>query len=492
MAKIFEKLMMRKPRYSAFDRSHDRKMTFEMGQLIPCLVEEVYPGDYYQIATEVMVRMPALIRPVYHRINVYCHYFFVPNRIVWNEWENFITGGKDGDLAPTLPQLNAPNSVAGESSLADYLGYGSDGGAGTNYVPQLNQLPFRAYTSIYNEYFRDETLQDELDLTSQGDIREVRMRCWEKDYFTSALPWTQRGQNLQTPFSFNWTEADDVYDSAGNLVTTSENIQHSSAGKLQVENGTETGGIDNTANLGMTINDLRNTARLQEFLENNARGGFRYIEQLLHRWGLRSQDQRLQRPEYLGGGRQPVTISEVLNTSATATQPQGDFAGHGISVGTNNYAKKKVPEHGYIIGIMSVLPRTGYFQGVPKHFLYNDRLDYYHPEFAHIGEQPIQNQELYCDKDDSGTWNTDTFGYQQAWAHLKYAQSTVHGEFRSSQDNWHLDRKFAAQPSLNGDFVESDPDTRIFAVPSQPKLEAYVHNSVKARRPMPYFANPKL
>ena len=244
--------------------------------------------------------------------------------------------------------------------------------------------------------------------------------------------------------------------------------------------------------MNLNINDLRTSSRLQEFLENNARGGARHIEQLLHRWGIKSSDSRLQRPEYLGGGRNPVVISEVLNTSATATEAQGTMAGHGIAVGQANRAKRRFEEHGYVMGIMSVLPRTAYQQGIPRHFSRRTQTDYYTPEFANLGEQEIKQQELYVDRSATEAVNTATFGYQQAFAEYKYGCSHVAGDFKSSLNFWHLGRIFGSAPALNTTFMNSDPADRIFAVPSGHTLWAQVYNSVKARRPMPYFANPRL
>ncbi len=238
-----------------------------------------------------------------------------------------------------------------------------------------------------------------------------------------------------------------------------------------------------------TIIDLRNAFKLQEWLEKNARGGSRYIESIKSHFDVNSSDGRLQRPQYLGGGKSPVAISEVLQTSAAAAQPtpQGNMAGHGIAVGANNSFSYRSEEHGYIIGIMSILPRTTYQQGIPKHFLKFDKFDYYWPEFAHIGEQPIINKELYY----SGTSEDDAvFGYTPRYAEYKFMNSSVHGTFRSSLDFWHMGRIFASRPSLNNSFVESDPTNRVFAVLSGEKVYAHVFHRIKASRKMPFFGNP--
>lgn len=241
---------------------------------------------------------------------------------------------------------------------------------------------------------------------------------------------------------------------------------------------------------------MRQSNALQRFLEKNARGGWRYIEQLLAHFGEHNSDYRLQRPEYLGGGKQPVVMSEVLNTAGeTGGLPQGNMAGHGLSVGNVNQFKRKFKEHGYVFGIMSVLPRTAYQQGVPREFRRLEKLDYYFPEFAHLGEQEVSQDELYHDFTAAQDTNLNTvFGYQQRFAEYKYKNSTVHGLFRDDLDHWHMGRKFTSAPTLNNAFMNSDPTDRIFAVnePTNEDVWAQLYHNLKAVRPMPFFANPSL
>ena len=247
-----------------------------------------------------------------------------------------------------------------------------------------------------------------------------------------------------------------------------------------------------------TINDLRSAIRLQEWLEKNARGGSRYIESILSHFGVRSSDARLQRPEFLGGGQVPINVSEVLQTSASElatggvkpSTPQGTMAGHGISVGQNNRVSYRCEEHGYIVGILSVMPKTAYQQGVPKKFLRKDKFDYYWPEFAHLGEQAIQNQEIFIDSDPDEL--EKTFGYIPRYAEYKYENDTVHGEMRDTLKFWHLGRIFDNQPQLNAEFIECDPSDRIFAVLEQEHFYAIINHSVRAKRLMPYFGTPTL
>ena len=593
--KIFEKVGLTKPKMSGFDKSHERKMTFNMGELIPCYFDEIVPGDQFKVSTEMMIRLSPMISPIMHRVNAYVHYFFVPNRIVWDEWEDFITGGSDGTASPTFPMTSwgvwsgARNAVG---SLGDYLGLPATDGTVQTAQVNVSMLPFRAYQKIFNDYYRDQTLQSEIDLTNSTDCLDLRTRCWGKDYFTSALPWTQRGTAPTIPVqgtgSATYSSISQVKDSTGSPMGA-ENLSSSSAGNLTGATSGD-GRIENISSISMTnvdidVNELRRTSAIQRWLEKQARGGGRYIETILSHFGVASKDKRLQRAEYLGGGRQPVVISEVLNTSATATESQGNMSGHGISVGNINSFKQRFTEHGYVFGILSVLPKTSYQQGIhrlwtrddksefywpdyahlgeqavtigggrqpvvisevlntsatatesqgnmsghgisvgninsfkqrftehgyvfgilsvlPKtsyqqgiHRLWtrDDKSEFYWPDYAHLGEQAINNSELYYDGTDA-VYNAATFGYQQRYAEMKYQCDSVHGEMRDDYDEWHMGRIFSSQPSLNETFVKSNPTDRIFAVTAgnPDQLICQVYNKVQALRPMPYFANPKI
>lgn len=504
MPNIHETVGMSKPGFSSFDLSHEKKLTMAMGKLVPCFLQEILPNDTFKVKTETMMRMAPMLAPIMHRLNVYVHYFFVPNRIIWPgdetvaSWQQFITGGKTGESVPVMPTMVVPEIRSGVGSLSDYFGLPPQVDADPyNYA--VSELPFRAYQQIYNDYYRDPNLTDPVSLTNEAQIQQLRDRCWEKDYFTSALPWPQRGPDVSVPVDFVYSDESTAYYGAGAApVVSAAALGTNAAGELlnPASPGAGTIQLQNLQDdaVQVSINELRTSSAIQRWLEKNARGGYRYIEQLLSHFGVKSSDARLQRAEYLGGGRQPVVISEVLNTSATATEPQGNMSGHGYSVGTTNSFKKRFEEHGWVIGIMSVLPRTAYQQGVHKMFTRTDRYDYYFPEFANLGEQEIANQELYYDGTTDLASNMAAFGYQQRYAEYKYGCTTVHGLFKTDLDFWHLGRIFFGPPALNETFVESDPDTRIFAAgeADSQNLWVQIYNDVKARRPMPYFSNPTL
>jgi hypothetical protein len=519
---IFSKVAMPRPQTNTFDLSHDRKFSGKIGELMPISVMEVVPGDKFNIKATNMTRFAPLITPIMHKASVYCHFFFVPNRILWPNWENFISGGEDGLADPTFPTVNlSVPTQYGVQTLADYLGLPT--GIPLNTV---SALPFAAYQKIYQDYYRDENLISKTDVTlSDGtqsntdtiELASMKKRAWQHDYFTSALPWTQRGPEATIPlgteapifWSNNPISNTKVRESGtGNFISNvSLPLDTGSNGNLQASIPQPTGiDFDNSDHLradlstatASSINDLRRAFRLQEWLERNARGGARYIEIITAHFGVRSSDARLQRPEFLGGSSTPITISEVLQTSNTAgatgadATPQGNMAGHGVSVGSSNYVSYRAEEHGYIIGIMSVMPKTAYQQGVPKHWKKLDKFDYYWPSFANIGEQPIYNEELYYQ---NSAVDQEVFGYTPRYAEYKYIPSTVHGTFRTSLDFWHMGRIFSTKPTLNADFIECDSAEvdRVFNVPSGDEhLYVYLHNEVKATRLMPYFGTPTI
>jgi hypothetical protein len=501
---LFNSIKLQRPKKNVFDLTHDVKLSADMGNLTPILTLECVPGDKIEIGCESLIRMAPMIAPVMHRMDVTMHYFFVPNRILWPNWEKFITDANSGAVLPYLSsvylQPDQASNYPTASKLADYLGVPppANGSTGTN----LNALPFAAYTAIYNEYYRDQNLIAPLDYkladgnqaTSIANLQKLltlRKRAWEHDYFTASLPFAQKGAAVDIPLGeISGDLLVKTTTAAGTTLTGTTNQSVGAATSTPPFGANqlfvETDGVSVSPT---TINDLRRAFRLQEWLEKNARGGTRYIENILTHFGVKSSDKRLQRPEYITGVKSPIVISEIVNqTGETAGLPQGNMAGHGMSVSSGKSGSYFCEEHGYIIGIMSVMPKTAYQQGIPKTYLKDDTLDYYWPSFANIGEQAVQNKEIFA----YTSTGDDTFGYVPRYAEYKFMPSRVAGDFRTTLDYWHLGRKFATQPALNGAFVNCDATKRIFAVnnPAGDSLYCHVLNKIKAIRPMPKFGTP--
>lgn len=504
--RLFDSIAGKRPGRNKFDLTHEKKMSFLMGKLVPILCNEIVPGDNFRVTSEIMLRFAPLLAPIMHRVNVFTHYFFVPNRLVWSEWEDFITGGRLGTSTPIWPHItvgDTNSAFVAKGSLGDYLGLPTTDQDSPDQDINVSALPFRAYQKIWDEYYRDQNLTADLDMSiasgqvTGGELSKLsplRSRCWEKDYFTSALPFAQRGSAVSMPID---VAVDTSYEKATGLPYTT-------AGHLATDNtGQILGGTGPSIPVELrgdqsftTINDLRRSIKLQEWLEKNARGGARYIEQILSHFGVRSSDARLQRPEYLGGGKTPVQISEVLSTYQSVDGegvPQANMAGHAAAYGTRNGFKKTFEEHGFVIGIMSVLPKTAYQQGIHRMWSRDDKFDYYWPEFANIGEQEIKNKEIYWNVA-AATTPEGTFGYQSRYAEYKYEPSTVHGEFKADLAYWHMGRIFSSTPALNETFVTADPTNRIFPVnlPTTEHMYAHILNRVDALRPMPYYGTPSL
>ena len=509
---IFSKVRVKKPKYSKFNLGHNVKLTCNFGELIPFMCNEVVPGDVFSNKSELFLRFAPLLAPIMHEVNVYTHFFYVPNRLIWEDWEDFITGGVTGEDAPVHPHFafGGPDILKG--SLGDYLGIPLEMNAQPRERFRINALPFRAYNLIYNEYYRDQTLSKEAYLslksgqdTYGGNYNLVQKRAWEKDYFTSALPFPQRGDDVHinagstAPVRGNGAlrfTRGAVGDKDVILRTPSVGASaelYANGEKLRVHPDNSGLYADLSDAKGATINTLRRATSLQEFLEIAARVGSRYKEQLLGYFGVNSSDARLQRPEYLGGGKSHVVISDVPQTSETTDKSaQATLAGNGVGYQVTNGFKRRFEEHGILIGIMSVLPRTSYSQGVSKLFLKEDRFDYYFPQFANMGEQPILNKEL----DATSSQPDEVFGYTPRYAEYKYKPSTIHGDFRDTLNFWHLGRQFENPPKLNEEFIKCNYENlqRIFAVEdnAQDKIIVQLYNDTRAIRPMPYYGTPSL
>ncbi|WNK15118.1 MAG: major capsid protein [Microvirus sp.] len=518
---IYEGVRANRPGRSAFNLSHEVKTTCDLGQLVPFLCEEVVPGDIFKIGVEAVLRFMPLVAPVLHEINIFMHYLFVPTRLMFpepNGWESFITGGVAGTDATALPRwiptggnvTNANGSVVADNglgSLWDYFGFPPVIPAG------VYPLSFtrRGYNLIYNTFYKDETQIADVAI----DSSIVLQRAWEKDYFTSALPWQQRGTAPGLPISGStaavWAAAQfsnpeqaqklSVSASAG-VPTIYATAGNSQANAMAAWN-------TNTVSLSpattFNVSDLRLAFQIQKWQERNARGGARYIEFLKNHFSVAPRDERLQRPEYIGGTKFPIIVSEVLQTNASPkdgaqswTSPQGTMAGHGISAGRDFVASYHAKEYGYIFGIMSVMPRTAYSQGIDRQFLRTTRYDYYHPEFAHLSEQAVYDGELLATAN-GGTaagQNLHVWGYQGRYNEMRARMSRTTGLMRpgvaGSLSFWHLSRVLGAGQQLNQSMIECIPRKDWLAVPSQPACLINIANIVKAIRPMPVEADPGL
>lgn len=512
----FKEIFVKKPQKNNFDLSHDRKFSLNMGDLVPILCQEVIPGDTFNLQSEHLMRLAPLVSPVMHKIDAYTHYFFVPNRILWNGWEDFITGGEDGYANPLFPTLTTgvPNGT-----LPDYLGLPLSANGAYTY----SALPTAAYHLIYDEYYRDQNLQPKIfkplidgsnNANYAATYDKLQKRAWEHDYFTSALPFAQKGPEVilplgnSAPLVYKQGGYTQIRETNGNLTAVSQSLNVSGAGgQIGGTNGnnlisdvTTSHSVDLSNATSSTINELRKAFKLQEWLEANARGGSRYIEHIYNIFGVKSSDARLQRPEYLGGGKSSISISEVLQTSGTAQPdgytptPLGEMGGHGINVGTSNDFRASFEEHGFIIGIMSVRPQSSYSQGIPKIFSKFDKFDYFYPQFANIGEQEVKYKELYLGADQTEAQGEETFGYVPRYTEYRFNQSTIHGDFRDTLEYWHLGRKFATRPHLNEDFIRIEQDNRIFAYEDDTADHLYCHLyfKINAKRPLPLFNVPSI
>lgn len=532
----FNSVKLNRPLRSLFDLSHDVRLTTRMGRLTPIVCEECVPSDTFNGSSEVLVRLAPLLAPIFDQIHVYVHYFFVPNRLLWDEWETFITGGRlgvgiDPAVAPIPPfydigdALNAGGGNFIKSTLHDYLGgalYAERGAPAEYDGLRCNMLPYLTYHLIWFEYYRDRNFiaddffEEPLPLAS-GEVDGValleytvlRTRSWEHDYFTSALPFTQRGEEVMLPISVEGyvpLAVNPLTPDAVSVVQGLENGLDVGWGPVEVVNdagiipdGEIRAHIENVSSV-TSINDFRSAYSLQVWLERNAIGGSRYNESTQAHFGVKPQDSRLQRPEYIGGGRIQVQISEVLSTAwstdaADASVPQANMAGRGISYGNTNRFNYFCTEHGFIMGILSIMNPPSYMQGQPRMFTRESFLDYPWPTFAKLGEQPVFDYEIFTTPD-SLTKDADgeypLFGYQSRYADWKYRCSRNAGDFRDSLLHWTLTRNFSSAPVLGATFneVEDALQNRIFAVAGQDGFWLYVHNNLHVKRPLPYFGTP--
>lgn len=506
-SKIFSQVRSLKPGRSVFDLSYAKKMSGMMGYLYPMMFDETVPGDVWDIAAEAVIRFAPMVAPVLHEIILKADWFFVPYRLLGDAtrvsvdgqtlWEKFITGGQLGNDASVLPRTGVGGGS--EGSLADHMGIPP----GVNLTGDDSPIsfPFYAYNLIYNEYYRDPNMEAPVALNA-GNLLTAN---WDPDYFVRALPFQQRGTAPAIPISGS-TNAQWGFGAFATPLPGGEPhigvVQ--GAADMHLYTDTDTGfAISNLRNVlnsntvplspgvGVSISDLRLAVQLQRWMERNARSGARYTEFLRAHFGVAPRDERLDRPEYIGGLRQSIVVSEVLQTSQTSTTPQGNMAGHGIMAGRHGIGRYHVKEYGIIMCLMSVVPRAAYQQGVNRQWLRVSRYDFYHPEFANLSEQGIMNEEIYA-QNTSGSLNRTVWGYQGRYDEMRTKQDIVAGAFRTSLNYWHLGRIFGSLPALSSTFGHVDPTTitRIFAVPGADHLYVHWGNRLKAIRPLPPQSNP--
>lgn len=509
---------------SSFKVQSSYKTTFDSGYLIPFYCDEVLPGDTHDLDVTVFCRLTTPIYPIMDNLHLETFFFFVPTRLVWEHWQAFMGErfpDPDSSIDYIIPTLDIPEGGFDVNSLYDYFGMPVKG---TQFLgtSKVNVLPFRCYNLIYNEWFRDENLQDSVktNRADSGDVVDdftLLRRGKRHDYFTSALPWPQKGDSVGLPLTGNAPVKSDfssftVSTSPGSAVAETtvgvasefflsplDRTKASLGAPLHF--GSKTGlYADLTEVAAATINQLRQSFAIQRLLEKDARGGTRYTEILRAHFGVVSPDARLQRPEYIGGGHTMVNVNPIAQTSAStvtgSSSPLGTLGAMGTVLAQHGFDYSAV-EHGYIIGLLNVRADLSYQQGIHKMWTRSTRYDFYFPAFAHLGEQPVYNREIYAvgsDQDDA------VFGYQERWAEYRYRPSMITGRFRSgiegTLDGWHLSQYFSALPKLNADFIQDKPPlSRVLAVGSQALgsefyLDAFF-DCVKIR-PLPMYSVPGL
>lgn len=528
---------------SVFDRSHGYKTTFNSGFLVPFYVDEVLPGDSFKLTATLFARLATPIVPFMDNLYLETFFFFVPNRLVWDNWQKFNGEQKNPNdstdfLIPTVSGTNVQNQT-----LWDYFGLPTN----VNKALKVNALPFRAYNLIFNEWFRDENLQESLKVpTGDGpdnltDYNLVR-RGKRHDYFTSCLPWPQKGPGVEISLGGTIPVSGDVsfYRQVGsfhvdnnissvnnwsNKVLFKETVPFTIGSKDSKWNGSDyipfqgsfassdphpdqisffagKYGITSdgfTADLSkatpISINDLRQAFQIQKLYERDARGGTRYTEILRSHFGVISPDARLQRPEYLGGSSARISINPVQQTSATNDMtPQGNLAAYGVVSDSFHGFSKSFVEHGYVFGFVNVRADLTYQQGLNRMWSRQGRFDFYWPVLAHLGEQAVLNKEIFA----QGTSDDDqVFGYQERYAEYRYYPGQITGKFRSTDpqplDSWHLAQKFESLPTLSSQFIQDNPPVeRVVAVTSEPQFLFDSYIRLKCARPMPVYSVPGL
>lgn len=514
---------------SSFNRSHGLKTTFDADYLVPILVDDIVPGDTFNVNASIFARLATPIHPIMDNLYIETFFFFVPYRLVWDNFEKFHGMQTDpGDSIDfSIPVLDGSHAVA-TGDLADYMGLplGLDPATTTD----ISALPFRAYRLIWNEWFRDQNLQDSLDIktddtadnNSEVGFGEVPAKRGKRhDYFTSCLTAPQKGDAVSAAIGglapIEGIGIDNNYaavTSQSDMVETGSTTQHTYSNPasfngthpsdLYVEMSAANSGYPliyaNLANAGgaVNINDLRLAFQTQRLLERDARSGTRYNEMILAHFGVTVPDFRVQRPEFLGGGSSQVNITPVAQTTYESTptveNAKGNLAGFGTVSGTHGFTKS-FTEHGVLIGLMNARADITYSQGVNRYWQKQTRYDFYYPVLAQIGEQAVLNQEIWHNS--AGTDNTDVFGYQERYAEMRYFPSQLTGLMRpdatGSLSSWHLSEDFASLPTLGSTFIESNTGTPLdaaIAVSTEPHFIADIYFNMQCARPMPLYGVP--
>ena len=545
-------VLLKRPKRNKFDLSRVNKLTCEAGEIVPFFLEECVPDDSFKLATANRIRLAPQVLPLMHQIDVSMYWFFVPCRILWSNWEEFITGGKDGTSEPIIPYFNFSQGSsnlmksAGVGLLSDYLGVPTNAsGTVTGRITgqSYNFMPFAAYIKIYNDYFRDENFTSELPfelkdgyqplLTNVGDTEIVTvaqaiyggtistptarswqrvyggcfLASWKKEYFTSALPNTQRGPIVNIPLG---DTAPVVFGPAGeNISVYNRSIgtvnQNPTTGEQVYDGsliGTQSSGqkrplqADLSEATNTNIIELRRAFRIQEFLERMNAGGSRLTEMIYSMFGVKSPDARLQRAEFIGASHNPVLVDAVYQTSASQeNSPLADFAGKAISVGGQKPISYYCKEHGYIMGLMVIRPRPEYQNITRRHWLHGltGKFDYFWPILANIGDQAILNRELFA-ASSTDVYN-EPFGYTPRYQEYRFAPSETHGEMQTTLKYFHMNRIFNSQPVLNQQFMNCIPRTDMFAVTDGEVSHHYwceILIGCQAKRPIPKFGTPML
>lgn len=496
---------------SVFDRSHGYKTTFNSGYLVPFYVDEVLPGDSFKLTATLFARLATPIVPFMDNLYLETFFFFVPNRLVWDNWQKFNGEQKNPSdstdfLIPTVSGTNVQNQT-----LWDYFGLPTNVGN----TLKVNALPFRAYNLIFNEWFRDENLQKSLEVpTDDGpddfSYYNLVRRGKRHDYFTSCLPWPQKGPGVE--ISIGGTAKVNISGNGAPLFEDSS--LPATLGSFFLDKGNDvvfnnnsaynykpliwkdpalSGFADLSSATPISINDLRQAFQVQKLYERDARGGTRYTEILRSHFGVISPDARLQRPEYLGGSSARISINPVQQTSATnETTPQGNLAAYGVCSDSFHGFSKSFVEHGYVFGFVNVRADLTYQQGLNRMWSRQGRFDFYWPVLAHLGEQAVLNKEIYA----QGTAKDDeVFGYQERYAEYRYYPGQITGKFRSTDpqplDSWHLAQNFSSLPTLSDQFIQDDPPVaRVVAVQNEPQFLFDSYIRLKCARPMPVYSVP--